>query len=237
MELRYRIRTAHSFGKDSVSRMETWTYLVRSIDENQGVYDLEARLDDLDAAISAEGEDISRSELAKAIRAERRRLDSEPLALTLSMDGRMDEVATESWADSMPHRLLALKLPDGPVRVGDRWNDAATARSFSDLLPAEQEVEIAGTEQLEVLSWSALHHPVLHPHHTEQHLDAGIRTGAAVVPRDSDLPAIDIDGLTSWDLDAGVLQSRTLEIRERGGALPIEHGSLRMQLDLVETGP
>lgn len=233
MELTYKLDTRQVTGQDEVRRSETWRYLVRSIDDS-GVYLLEGRLVDLDASISHAGKEVDRSQIQGAVRSESRRLGDQPVTLSLSMDGRIDGVRVESWADSMPHRLLAMKLPEDAVKIGDRWSDPAASRPMGEIIPATERVDFNGTEQLESVRWAQDSSGALGLQTPSAWLEASIQTSAVVIPKNSDIPSIDIEGSATWNLDRGLLMRRHIKVQERGGALTGQAGSFEMSLELVD---
>jgi hypothetical protein len=228
MELTYHLRTTHVVGSDTVLRDELWHYLVRRVDD-RGTYSLEGRLEALDASIVSDGVPLDPAALAPAIDEELARL--EPISLSLSLDGRMDQLEAGSWSDALPHRLLALRLPSEPVQAGSRWNDAETARSFTSLIPAARDLDVAGTHRLEELRW---HRGSRRPWAARGELVAVVSTEAMVRPDDARFPTLDIQGSTSWDLEAGRLLQRSLFICERGGTDPDQSGSLQIEMEWVD---
>ncbi len=230
MELTYRLTTRHEQGSETVVREETWTYLVRDVDD-LGTSTLEGRIVALDARIEEDGDAIDPARMRGAIETERERLAADPVAFTLSMEGRIGTLDAPSWADGLPHRLLGLLLPPEPVREGDRWPDPAAGRPFVDLVPAGLAVDVNGVQRLEALSWEGHRHRwgLRGP----WHLDAAISTEAIVRPDDARLPSLVLSGAATWNMDLGRLESRTLNIQERGGTSPGEAGSFVLSLEAV----
>jgi len=233
MELAYRHRTTHVLGDDTAVREEVWHYLVRSVDD-QGTFILEGHLESLDASITADGVPVEVDAMASALDDERSRLAQSDLTLSLSLDGRMDRLEAADWTDALPHRLLALRLPAEPVLPGSRWNDTETARPFTRLIPTGFELDIAGTHRLEQLRWQRDARLSLRP--GRPRLVAELDTQALLRPEDARIPALDIHGATSWDLEAGRLATRSLYIIERGGTAPELSGSLLFELEWIEPG-
>lgn len=231
MELAYHLRSIHSVGADTVVREELWHYLVRRVDD-QGTFTLEGHLESLDASIVTDGVGMEEQALVAALADERTRLETSPITLSLSLDGRIDHLETTGWGDALPHRLLALRLPGEPVQPGGRWNDTETARPFTRLIPSGFELDIAGTHRLEQLHWQRGSRLGLQP--ARARLMAEIDTEAMVRPEDARIPTLDIHGSARWDLDAGHLASRSLFIGERGGIDPEQAGSLQLELEWVE---
>jgi hypothetical protein len=229
MELAYRLRSTHTLGADVVERVEVWHYLVRRVDD-QGTFSLEGHLESLDATIVAGGVPVDEAALAEAVSEERARLEQGRLSLSLSIDGRIDQLEAGTWSDALSHRLLALRFPAEPIPPGERWNDAETARAFTGLIPPGVEQDVTGTQRLEQLVW----HPVSsRPLVRERILVAEIETQAMVRPEDARLPALDIQGQARWDLEAGHLLSRDLVVTERGGDDPDQAGMLALELQWV----
>jgi hypothetical protein len=230
MELTYRLTMRHVQGSETVVRQETWTYLVRDVDD-LGTSTLEGRIVDLEARIEEDGEVIDPDRVHGAVAAERDRLAADPVAFTLSMEGRIATIDAPSWADGLPHRLLGLLLPTGPVHEGDRWPDPAAGRPFVDLVPAGLAVDVNGAQRLQALAWTG------HRHGWRQrgpwHLDAAISTEAIVRPEDARLPTMVLAGDATWNLDLGRLESRAMRVEERGGTSPGEAGSFSLSLEAV----
>ncbi len=230
MELAYRLRSTHILGADTVVREELWHYLVRRVDD-EGTFTLEGHIESLDASIVSGGIPVDGEALDAALAEEWARLETEPVTLSLSLDGRIDHLEAPSWSDALPHRLLALRLPAGPVAPGSRWNDAETARAFTRLIPPGLEIDVAGTHRLERLEWqqSSRRHPAL----GRAGLVAELDTEAMVRPDDARIPTLDIHGTAHWNLDAGHLADRSLFVVERGGTDPEQSGSLQVELEWV----
>ena len=217
MELLYRYRSEYRVGEDVVERSETWRYLVRQADD-RGYYELEGRLEALQANILHAGQALNDGSLRAALERERERIGASPVHLALSMDGRLDRLDAGAWPDVLNHRLLALGLPHHAVLAGDRWSDPATARPFSELIPSGEHVQVLGIHELEDLRWigrreygggrSLIHHP---------HLVAILTTTSAVLPEDARYPALEIAGHAYWDLESGQLERRVLQVQERAG--------------------
>ncbi len=231
MELAYRLRSVHSVGDDTAVREEVWHYLVRSIDD-QGTYVLEGHLESLDASIVADGAPVAPGTVLDAIERERARIEEDQLTMTLSLDGRIDQLEAPSWADALPHRLLALRLPAEPLAPGTRWNDTETARPFARLIPAGFDMDVAGTHRLTELSWQRDGGTVLRS--GRPRLLAELDTQAMLRPEDARIPTLDIQGSSSWELEAGRLHHRSLQVSERGGTDPELSGSLLLELEWVE---
>jgi hypothetical protein len=246
MELVYRIDSRHVLGEDEVRRSETWRYLVRSVSDGD-VYEIEGRLSALTASITHAGHPMPKNQMDAAVRSERARLAAEPVTLSLSMDGRIDSLKAETWADALPHRLLALRLPLEPVGVGERWNDASDSRPLGDLVPTDQKLEFNGTQQFESLRWADASRgrsdEIEFPGALKGSgagsawLEATLRSSAAVLPKNGDIPSLDIEGNSLWHLDLGLMLSRRLVIRERGGAATGLAGSMELSLQLVDYEP
>lgn len=233
MELAYRLRTTHIMGTDTVVREEVWHYLVRRVDD-EGTFTLEGHLEGLEASIVADGVPVGTEALAEALTEEWARLESTPVTLSLSLDGRIDHLEAHSWSDGLPHRLLALRLPAEAVQPGSRWNDAETARAFTRLVPAGQELDVAGTHRFEQLQWQRSGRWT--PGRGRASLVAELDTEAMVRPEDARIPTLDIHGTACWNLEAGHLATRSLFVAERGGTDPEQTGSLQMELEWIDPG-
>ena len=217
MDIAYRYVTVLSMGGDTVSRKECWKYLVRSVD-GQGAYALEGLFVSLNAGIYHDDRPLPESIIKGRVRTERDRLASGPVRLTLSMDGRVEDLETNTWSDTLVHRLLALQLPTAPVQAGAQWMDPSSARPFAHPIPSSVPITITGTQRLVsivlVKDRKSERPKLLHP---PPHVRATIETSAAVLPADARFPALDIEGRADWNLASGVLEHRSLEVRERGG--------------------
>jgi hypothetical protein len=230
MELRYQLRATYSFDGAVIQREEDWRYLVRRIDD-QGTYTLEGQLEDLRSSVTVGGQPIDASQLEPMLAEEQARLNTAPLGLSLSLDGRIDRLEAASWSDTIPHRLLALRLPAEGLTPGARWDDAETARSFARLSTWGVELDVAGTHRLEELTW---HRSSLGPLRPGQPLLAAtIQTEAMVRPEDARVVMLEIQGSALWDLEAGRLHSRKLRITERGS--DAQPDTLELELHWRET--
>ncbi len=230
MELRYRLETRHSIALESSVRDETWHFLVRDVDD-QGVFTLEGRLEALEVAFQHGDQALGDELLQEALQSERERLRCKGASFTLSMDGRMDRLDAGSWADALPHRLLALKLPEQPLTLGESWTDAETARPYATLLPSDIAVRVTGTHRLEELTWRRHLWRRGSLFSAPSHLDAILRTEAMVLPEDARYPALDIRGDTSWNLDLGQMESRSVVVTERSGEGAGQTGTLALDLE------
>ena len=127
-------------------------------------------------------------------------------------------VTTSHMVPTQLHRLLALQLPTAPVQAGAQWMDPSSARPFAHPIPSSVPITITGTQRLVsivlVKDRKSERPKLLHP---PPHVRATIETSAAVLPADARFPALDIEGRADWNLASGVLEHRSLEVRERGG--------------------
>lgn len=226
-DLQYRYLTTIQLGGDVVSRRESWRYLVREMND-QGTYTLEGHIEALSGGILHDGHPLADSGLKGALAQEWERVSAGATNLGLSMDGRLNDLSSGTWSDGLVHRLLSFQLPASEVQVGDQWNDPSIARPFTDPIPSSVAVKVSGTQRLvsiEVARTRGRSDLIQAP----LHVYAIIDTSAVVLPEDARFPALDIEGRTRWDLAAGVLDHRTLEVRERGGELPGEPGHLSLE--------
>ena len=197
--MHYAFTTTHRRPGEERGRREHWSYLVRDLDD-EGVLYLEGRLTGFGAGI-VEGPPVDEAALRAAEAAERERLSAQVLGLELSMDGRL-RVHRGDWGDTLPHRLLGLRLPVEPVAPGDEWSDPAAARPFADLLPVGVDLEVAATNRLEGI------------YDVDGRPAARISTRGAVRPTRRDLDSgIWVQGESWWDLQSGWLIERTLTLR------------------------
>jgi len=226
--LSYRYLTLLNLDGDAVTRREEWRYLVRSADE-KGSFAMEGHFVTLGASITHDEKSLGDAAIRTPLRTERERLGAETVRFTLSLDGRMDDVDAGTWSDAMVHRLLNLRLPVDPIRIGEQWPDPSVARPFSDPIPSTILVQVSGTQRL--TSISSTHHRAksLFGPDSPPHIHAIIETSAAVLPEDARFPAMDIEGRTEWDLAAGVLEHRTLDVHQRGGDTTGESGNLHLE--------
>jgi len=211
-ELDYAFTTTHTVDEEAVVREEHWSYLVRDVDID-GVAYLEGRL----TAFGVEGV----AEAAEAVAQEEARLAAEPVGLSLAMDGRLVELHGQGWGDQLVHRLLAVKLSADAVTPGATWEDPAVARPVVDLLPLGLEIALEATQTFEGI------------YARGGRVQALLRTRAAVSADRADLPGVWVHGDAWWDLEAGTLASRTLELSLLGheggdpGVLTLEARALR----------
>lgn len=231
MELAYRMRSTHTLSRDSVVREEVWHYLVRTADA-EGTFVLEGHLESLDAAWLRDDLPLEGVALESALEEERARLQERAITAVLSIDGRLDRLDTGEWSDAVSQRMLALRLPVEPVLPGTRWTETETARAFTRLVPTGQGVTLGGTERLERLRWER--RPARFLHAPSTFLAAEIACEAMLRPDDARYPTVDIQGEALWDLEAGHLASRTLQITERGGTRPEQTGTLTLELSWVD---
>lgn len=211
-ELSYAFTTTHTVDDQSLVREEHWTYLVRDVDA-EGVAYLEGRL----TAFGVQGvEDAD-----EAREAEEARLAEAPVGLSLAMDGRVVDLHGQSWGDQLVHRVLAVKLADVAVTVGDSWEDPAVVRPLVDVLPVGVDVALEASQTFEGL------------YARGGRVQARVRTRAALSADRAELPGIWVQGDAWWDLQAGQLASRTLELSLLGqdggdpGVLTLEARQLR----------
>jgi hypothetical protein len=231
MELAYRMRSTHTLARDSVVREEVWHYLVRAADAD-GTFVLEGHMETLDAAWLRDDLPLEGVALESALAEERARLQEHGITAVLSIDGRLDRLDTAEWSDAVSQRLLGLHLPVEPVEPGARWNETDTARVFTRLVPAGQDVTLGGTERLESLRWER--RPARFPRPPATFLAAEITCEAMLRPEDARYPTVDIQGEAIWDLEVGHLATRTLTVAERGGTRPEQTGTLTLELEWVD---
>ncbi|NCG20884.1 MAG: hypothetical protein GWP91_17890 [Rhodobacterales bacterium] len=118
-------------------RAETWRYTVLSFDEFD-VATLEARL--IELGLEAEGRESE-------WRRERNRLN-QTVTLRLGMDGQLLWCSEPDLMRSMPHRMLAMRLPLGAIAEHDEWPDADLTRPWARLLPAALDLDIQAHTRL-----------------------------------------------------------------------------------------
>ncbi|MCB9760026.1 MAG: hypothetical protein H6739_09355 [Alphaproteobacteria bacterium] len=196
--LRFAMETRFIDGGSTVTRVEHWDYLVREVDD-EGIATLEGRLTGIGAQLEREGVVAEGEDFEAARQAEKARLSEVTLSMSIAMDGRLVSLDGLDWADALPHRLLALQLPQDPVEPGARWPDPVVARPYADLVPVELDVVVEGHEMYEGLYDRS---GAVHAH---------LRTEAAVWPSDPQAPGVNLQGEVWWDLHAGQLRERRLE--------------------------
>ncbi len=211
-ELAYAFTTTHTLDELSVTREEHWSYLVRDVDAD-GVAYLEGRL----TAFGVQGVEGA----AEAQEAEEARLSEAPVALSLAMDGRLVDLHGQSWGDQLVHRMLAVKLSETAVTVGDAWEDPAVVRPLVDVLPVGVDVALEASQTFEGL------------YARGGRVQTRLRTRAALSADRAELPGIWVQGDAWWDLQDGQLASRTLQLSLLGqdggdpGVLTLEARQLR----------
>ena len=198
-QLRYRLTTAWEAEDQLRTRVEEWQYEVTEVDLRGNAL-LEGRLTAFGVALDAHGEPIPEDRYLRARQAERDRRSAEPVTLTLSMDGRLVDLAAGPWSDALPHRLLGLRLPQQGVSPGDDWPDPTLARPFADLWPTAVDLEVDGRHALEGL-YKVGGSPM-----------AQVNSEGAAGPGSGDLPPIRLSGSSWWDLRRGRLHSRELAV-------------------------
>ncbi len=221
--LTYNYTTTYTTHDQETVRVEQWTYLVLS-QEGDGVSRLEATLTGFGAGLEREGASVEEALIADARSQERARMASQTVQVELSMDGEIRSVDAKRWADRVPHQMLGLRLPADPVAPGEGWADPADARPWADPLPPEIELVIEHSHTFESLEIR------------DGRLMARLSTRGALrpaePPSDGSFTGIRLEGQTLWDVQAGRLTERTLEIRV-GGDFTGEPGALRIEARLA----
>ena len=195
-QLRYELSSTWTSDQQVHTRVERWDYTVSSLDSDLSY--LEGRLVALGAEVMVDGEPALVG-LDQAREAEKQRL-SEPVGLTLAMDGRLVELQGADWADGLPHRLLALQLQHEAVEAGERWPDPVVARPYAELLPPQVDLTVEGYQTYEGL------------YEVDGRVLAKISTRGAVQPTEPGVPGVWISGEGWWDVQAGRLDTRRLQV-------------------------
>jgi len=206
----------------TTSRAEEWSYLVQDVDAD-GVATLHGHLTGFGAGLHHGDEAVPDEALARARATEERRIDR-VVTLRLRMDGRLVDVQAGRFADALPHRLLALRLPPGPVERSAEWPLPDLVRTFAALLPSTAEIESQAMARL------------LEVHRVEEGVDAEIETTGWV--RSPGGPAIHLSGSATWDAMRGGLVRRDLLARLTP-SLPDptrNPGSLHVRIERVQVG-
>ena len=190
----------------TTTRRERWTYLVT--DRERGVCSLRGQL----VGLGADSEPTTAPTGVQARLADQRR-EGDAVDLRLGSDGRLRPLAglgcravgaadPDCFGRHLPHRLLALPLPDAPVGPGDTWEDPGLALPFRPLLPEELEVDADG-----VCAVSELYQ--------DDTIGPCIDLLSTLLLR-TDGPTLRADGRSTWDLARGTLARRSLRIRVAG---------------------
>ncbi|MBW2255072.1 MAG: hypothetical protein JRI25_10800 [Deltaproteobacteria bacterium] len=215
----YRSVVRRTSARMDTSRAEEWSYLVRDLDID-GVATLEGRLTGFGAGASMDGTPVPEEHMGAWQADEQERLAS-PVTLRLGLDGHLVACSVTTFSDSLPHRMLGLRIP--PVRIlpHDEWPIPGLANPFADLLPPEMEVDVACTARLVEL------------HHHDARIAAEIETTGALRVRGG--PAVHLSGMASWDAERGVLAHRELQARLTPSTPdPLQNpGILNIELHLV----
>ncbi|MBN2798909.1 MAG: hypothetical protein JXX28_07145 [Deltaproteobacteria bacterium] len=207
---RYYGLTTERFARAGVSRrVERWRYLVQAV-SGEGVATLAASLLEVDAGRAG-------APPPPEALVDLRRRSAPEATLQLGMNGRLARLPTQELEASLPHRLLALRLPDHPVHLGASWPDLELGSLLASLLPQR-----------------------LDPHTRSQvHLvqfDLGERGATAILRSEiavsSDAGAsLELSGESVWDANRGLLLRRTLAGRSSiGGADPSERVTATLRL-------
>lgn len=228
MELTYRLTSIHTLNDVKIKRIEVWSYLVRS--SNIDGFTLEAKPCSVDAIIQQKDQTLDQRHLRQAIQNEYLRLNSDHPDFTLSLNGNMDNPTFQTWSDSLPHRLLALTLPEKSIVPGDRWNDTSSARPYTQLIPSGVDIAVSGTNRLIALI-DADHEKFFK---SRPHVDALIETDAIVNSHDARFPSLEIQSQVTWDLSIGMMEKRLLTVKERGGIATGEPGNFELSLELLD---
>ena len=170
-------------------RAETWRYTVLSLDEFD-VATLEARLIELGIDGEARERDWQR---------ERSRLN-QTVTLRLGMDGQLLWCSEPDLMRSMPHRLLAMRLPLGAIAEHDEWSDSDLARPWARLLPAALDLDIQAHTRLVEL------------YQDETGVCAALASQGRIRMGDAG-PTLNISGEASFNTVMGALLHRHLQAR------------------------
>ena len=206
-EFTYKVTTRLREGEDEMVREEHWRYLVREVD-GHGAATIEGSLSGFGAVARLRGEELPRTAVDQLAEEEVERLSTARVRFGLSMDGRLEWLEGLDWADSLPHRLFALALPEGAVEPGAIWSDPAGVRPFGGGYPGSVELQVEGEHRLEGL------------HTLSDELRAEIHTVGALRPQVALVPGVSVEGVGLWSLERGVLLWRSLSVEvvdpERG---------------------
>lgn len=220
-ELTYKMHTRLVRETESIVREEHWTYLVDSVDA-AGMAQLSGRLSAFGVARNDPTGHPSDVDIQPAQEAEQERLSQHVVVLHLSAEGRLARIDGLDFNDSLPHRLLSLKLPARALLPGDQWADPALARPYANLLPAESVVSVEGHQTYQGL------------HRYQGDLQALLEShGEVIAATEQGLSSLVLQGRSWWDPDPGVLSWRTLEGElvqsDRSGS-----GHIQIQIELLE---
>ena len=232
-ELKYRLTTRFHRGSDIVEREETWSYLVGETDV-AGRYLLLGHLRDLDADMSYRETPLATSRLQPAIIRELIRGRIQGLQLTLTTDGRIPWTEAGVWSDALPHHLLALRLPDHAVTLGERWEDPDAARPYRGLFPFQSDDGEVGEQRLRAVEWRWATQPDSeHLTVDTTNLVAILETRAAIQAPDSVEAMLNIHGETTWNVTSGLMEHRLLEIWDRVSEDMDEESLFSMELEHI----
>ncbi|MBT3221604.1 MAG: hypothetical protein HN348_21190 [Proteobacteria bacterium] len=220
MELSYRTVVLRRTQGVTVTRAEEWTYLVQELD-NDNIATLSGHLTGFGAGAEVHDEPLPEAILAD-LRDEEESLANREATIRISMDGRLLWCSETDFARSLPHRLLALRLPTIPVVPHDEWSDPALTRLFASLLPLDLDIAVDGSARLMEL------------HHHNEITMATIETQGSVRTQPGG-PSLFFTGSALWDAERGIMAERTLESRFQPTITdPVKNpGLLRLTLTLV----
>ncbi|TNE87914.1 MAG: hypothetical protein EP330_16610 [Deltaproteobacteria bacterium] len=180
---------------ETMVRSEQWTWRVLAV--SHGVAELEAVVTGLGAGRGKDADTLAPLDASPSPRS----------TLALGRDGTLHAVTDPSPIASLPHYALALGLPSQPVGLHQEWEDPI-GRVAATLIPAALEPVGTATTALRAVDLE------------EGRPIATLETRGEVR---STGPRLEIAGSASWDLLAGRLVSRSLEIRpSRLGTAPGE---------------
>lgn len=192
----WRTTITRTAGRVRAIRIEEWTWLVRDLDAD-AVATLEGRLVGFGSSLRVDDAPLPHDRFEEAEETEERALG--PATLRVGMDGRLHACDPSEPMQSLPHRMLALKLPLHPMNLGGAWVEDELIRSLIPLLPPELPVRIEGEARLAEVSAA--------PEGTLARLET---TGALRTPRGG--PAIQLQGSVTWSVARGLLDHRLVQL-------------------------
>ncbi|MEE2751545.1 MAG: hypothetical protein VX519_08935 [Myxococcota bacterium] len=222
-ELTYKLHTRLTGATERIIREEHWTYRVDSVD-SAGMARLSGRLTAFGVARTDSTGSPSAVDIEPAQEIERERLAQQVVVLYLSAEGRLARIDGLELHDSLPHRLLSLKLPNRAILPGEDWADPALARPYANLLPAETVVSVEGYQTYKGL------------YRYQGDVQALLESrGEVTAATEQGRSSIALKGSTWWDPDPGVLAWRSLE-GELVQSDQAQVGHIQIQIELLDVG-
>jgi hypothetical protein len=198
MQITYRSVIRRAVGRTTMSRVEVWRYTALDLGPDSLVR-ISGRLVGFGADVTVDGIPLPEAKV-RAAREKVRAATPAQVDLTMSLAGHITYCSERSFEHSLPHRMLALRLPAAPMLAGEAWSDPTLVVPFANLLPATTPLEADGQTTLDAVAAA--------PHGWHASLS---HTGSVRTP--SKGPIVQVNGTTTWETDPGALFTRHLDVR------------------------